>query len=87
MIDIAVRISASVKRIAAPERYPHECEPDSPDIPVGREMRVTHIRPIKQTFEWLTKAVLLAAHNVKSGCWKKGVMDSYLRTCAVSAGC
>jgi len=76
--------SASVKRIAPPERYPHECEPDSPDIPVGREMRVTHIRPIKQTFEWLTKAVLLAAHNVKSGCWKKGVMDSYLRTCAVA---
>ena len=40
-------MSASVKRIAVPERYPHECEPDSPEIPHGREMRVTHIRPIK----------------------------------------
>ena len=28
--------------------------------------------------------VLLAAHNVTLGFWKKGVMDAYLRICAVA---
>ena len=73
-----------LKGVTVPERYLHECEPDSPEIPHGREMRVSHIRPIKQTFKWLTMAVFLAARNVKSGCWNKGVMDSYLRMCAVA---
>jgi len=76
--------SVSLMKIGVPEKYPHECAPDSPEIPDGRQMGVTFIKPIKQTFKWLTMAVLLAAHNVSLGFWKKGVMDAYLRTCPVA---
>jgi len=54
-------------KIGVPEKYPHECAPDSLEIPDGRPMGVTFIKPIKQTFKWLTMAVLLAAHNASLG--------------------
>ena len=38
----------------------------------------------QQTFKLLTMAVLLAAYNVSLGYWKKGVMDTCLRTCVVA---
>ena len=76
--------SRSVKRSIVPDKYPTESDPDSPEVPEGREMGATHVPPVKQTFEWLSKAVLLAAHNVTVGAWNKGVMDSYLRTCAIA---
>ena len=70
----------STKRISVPEKYPRVCAIDSPDPPVGREIDVSHIIPVKQTFPWLTQAVIFATHNVMLGVWNKGVMEAYLRT-------
>ena len=51
---------------------------------MGQLMGTVHIIPVKQNFPWLIKAVLLAAHNVGPSDWKKGVMDTWLRSCAVA---
>ena len=76
--------SQSRKRIGVPDKYPTECASDSPDIPYGREIGVKYVTPVRQTFEWLKCAVILAAHNVSAGVWNKGVMEAYLRTCSIA---
>ena len=39
---------------------------------------------MKLSFKFLIAAVLFAAYNVTAGIWNKGVMDTYLRSCAVA---
>ena len=53
--------------------YPTMCDQNSPDVPYGRSISSKYLIPVKQTFEWSTV-----------GCWKKGVMVDYLRSCSVS---
>ena len=67
-----------------PEKYPTVCDPDSLEVPLVHEIGAFFVSPVRQNFQWLTKAVMLAAHNVTTGVWNKGVMEAYLRTCAVA---
>ena len=60
------------------------CANDSPDPPVGREIGVSHIIPVNQTFPWLIQAGTFDTHNVMLGIWNKGVMEAYLRTCSIA---
>ena len=53
-------------------------DPDSPGVPVGREMGLRHILPRKQDFGWLISVALFTAHNIASGFWNKGVMEAHL---------
>ena len=76
--------SASTKKVLVPAKYPTACDIDSPDVPLGREMGASFILPMKQNFAWVTSAVRLAAHNVSSGAWNRGVMEAYLRTCSIT---
>ena len=72
------------KKILPPEKYPIESHYKAPDPPLHREANVRFLRPVQQMFKWLIAAVLFAAHNVREGVWNKGVMDVYLRTCAIA---
>jgi hypothetical protein len=76
--------SKSRKKVPMPKDYPTMCDPNSPDVPYGRSVSSKYLIPVKQTFEWLNCCVNYAAHNVTVGCWKKGVMVDYLRSCSVS---
>ena len=47
-------------------------------------MGVRFVVPVRQSFEWMIQAVTFASHNVAAGIWNKGVMNAYLRTCAIA---
>ena len=47
--------SLLAKKVVVPEKYPTECAPDSPEVPVAREMGALY---------GLTSAVLIVSHNV-----------------------
>ena len=68
-----------------PARYPQECHPDSPTIPINRPMAASTIRPVKQSFLWLCQAVTLAEHNVCASFWNKGVLTAYVRSCSITS--
>ena len=72
--------SHSITSVHPPEYYPKKCCPNSPPPPVGRDVNVRFIKPVKQTFDWLISAVNFAAHNVREGILKKRVMYAYLQT-------
>ena len=59
--------SDASKRIHVPEKYPRICAPNSPDPPVGREIGLSYLVPVRQNFEWLIRAVAVATHNVTLG--------------------
>ena len=77
--------SNSNGRTPCPARYPQECHPDSPAIPMNRPMGASTIPPVKQSFLWLCQAVTLAEHNVRASFWKKGVLTAYLRSCSIAS--
>lgn len=53
--------------------------------PQGRSLpERSHLRPVKQTFEWLIAAIKLSFWMVAIGKWFKYVFDSYLRTCGIN---
>ena len=76
--------STSTKKVPVPTHYPTKYCPHSPEAPYGRNVSIKYLIPVPQSFPWLICAVEYAAHNVKAGVWKKGVMVDYLRTCAVA---
>ena len=82
-LDLCSTSDAS-KQIPVPEKYPRICAPDSPDPPVGREIGLLYLVPVRQNFEWLIRAVAVATHNVTLGVWNQGVMEAYLCSCAVA---
>ena len=82
-LDLCSTSDAS-KQIPVPEKYPRICAPDSPDPPVGREIGLLYLVPVRQNFEWLIRAVAVATHNVTLGVWNQGVMEAYLHSCAVA---
>ena len=73
-----------IKSIHPLEYYPKMYYPDSLPAPLGRDVCIDFIKPKKQSFDWLRSAVDFAAHTVCQGILKKGVMDAYLQTCAIS---
>ena len=76
--------SNSRARVPVPKDYPTTCCPNSPEMPFGRAVGAKYLVPVEQTFEWLTCAVNLAAHNVTAGFWNKTVMVAYLRSCSIA---
>ncbi len=76
--------SACLTKIPPPDKYPTESSPGAPSPPIGRTVNERYLKPIKQSFRFLVAATSFAAYNVASGLWNKGVMDTYLRTCAVA---
>ena len=69
--------------IRTTEKYPTTVHEGSPSHPLCREVPVTHMKPVEQSFEWLLCALRFAAHNVLHDKWNKGVTSSYLKSCAV----
>ena len=47
-------------------------------------MRLGYLPAGRVTFEFLINKANLAVPNVQFGCWNKGVMTVYLRTCGVA---
>ena len=76
--------SNSITFIRPPEYYTRMCYLNSPPTPIGRDVYVGFIEPMKQSVDWLRSAVDFAVHSVRQGIWKKRVMDAYVRTCTIS---
>ena len=76
--------SSSRKKVSVPKLYPTQCCPNSPVQPLGRHVSMQYLPPVNQSFQWLIEVVEFAAHNVKVGLWRKGVMVDFLRSCAVA---
>ena len=66
-----------------PENYPVSACPNLPTAPDGRHPGATYVVPVQQTFGWMGAAVEFTVHNVRARIWNKGMMDAYLRTCAI----
>ena len=69
--------------IRTTEKYPTTVHEGSPSHLLCREVPVTHMTPVEQSFEWLLCALRFAAHNMLHDKWNKGVTSSYLKSCAV----
>ena len=76
--------SQSLKKIDLPAKYPTVEADGCPPPPFHRSTKETYVHPVYQTFKFLVAAVLFATYNVTNGVWNKGMLDAYLRTCAVS---
>ena len=71
---------------AGNQKYPTTTSPGHTPFPTNREIpEQSHIRPIKQTFADLTKAVVLSFEQVALGQWYQYNLNAYLRSCGINA--
>lgn len=82
----AWRESCSLSRVFPNGSDDYPTQNTSPFHPEGRELpELTHIRPMKQTFEWLTLGVQVAFWNIANKTWKyKYLSENYLRTFGIN---
>ena len=76
--------SPAIKKLLPPQNYPKKTDDNAPLPPTGREVAVKFLKPIPQSFAMLIASVNYAAYHIRLNLWNKGMMDEYLRTCAIS---
>ena len=66
-----------------PAKYPpsHKTNDGAPVPPVGREVKdITHIKPMKMSFEILKTGCAFAFYHIQTGLWNKGESYCYLKS-------
>lgn len=66
-------------------KYPTVCGDDGTP-PKGREIGITHILTVKQSFPWLVEAVRFAYHNYAEWHWRNlYTVEAFLQSAAINA--